>query len=216
MPTTGTLIAFVIVSAGIMIIPGPSNLFILAHGIGHGRRSALASLIGIETASAIRVALTAAGLSAVLASSATAFSVIRWAGAAYLAYLGIRALRSQHQHEPAQPSPQGLPAGHSARKGLIVGLANPKTTIFFIAFFPQFIHPSQGSQLGQMLVLGAIYWVIGTAWDIAFACASGTIGGWLHRRPGLRAAQPRLEGITYLGLACWAALTGSHSRPLAS
>jgi threonine/homoserine/homoserine lactone efflux protein len=94
-----------------------------------------------------------------------------------------------------------------ARKGLLVGLGNPKMVIFFLAFFPQFIHPGQGSQAGQMLILGAVFWVIGVIWDLAFACASGTIGAWLHRCPRLRAAQPRVEGLAYLGLAGWAAVT---------
>jgi threonine/homoserine/homoserine lactone efflux protein len=210
-PTQETLIGFAIVSAGIMIIPGPSNFFLLAHGIGHGRRSALAAMTGIEAASAIRVLLTVAGLSAALASSAVAFSVIRWAGAAYLLYLGIRALRSGAAKEAPGSSGQAVPVGRSVRKGLLVGLGNPKMVIFFIAFFPQFIHPGQGSQAGQMLVLGAIFWVIGASWDLGFACASGAIGTWLHRRPRIEAAQPRAEGLTYLGLAGWAAISGSLS-----
>lgn len=210
MPTQQTLLAFALVSAGLMVIPGPSNFFLLAHGIGHGRRSALAAMTGIETASAIRVLLTAAGLSAVLASSAAVFGTIRWAGAAYLAYLGIRAFRPAQP--PAAPGPSALavPLARSARKGLIVGLGNPKMVIFFLAFFPQFIHPGQGSEAGQVLILGAVFWVIGAIWDLGFACASGTIGTWLRRRPRIRSAQPRLEGVAYLGLAGWAAVSGSR------
>lgn len=205
------MIAFALVSAAIMVIPGPSNLFLLVHGVGHGRRAALAAVIGVETASAIRVVLTAAGLSALLASSAVAFSLIRWAGVAYLTYLGIRAFHGRHTEHTASPPPPDLPAGRSARKGLIVGLANPKTVMFFIAFFPQFIHPGHGHQAGQMLILGGIFWVIGVAWDLTLASASGTIGNWLHRRPRIHAAQPRIEGITYLGLAGWAALSGGRT-----
>ena len=211
MPTQQTLLAFALVSAGLMVIPGPSNLFLLGHGIGHGRRSAVAAVTGIETASAIRVLLAAAGLSTVLASSAAAFNATRWAGAAYLAYLGIRALRTgQPQQSPGSPAAP-VPLPRSARKGLIVGLGNPKMVIFFLAFFPQFIHSAQGPQAIQMLILGAVFWVIGTIWDLAFACASGTIGTWLRHRPRIRAAQPRLEGLLYLGLAAWAATTGSRS-----
>jgi len=211
MPTSQTLLAFALVSAAIMVIPGPSNFFLLAHGIGHGRRSALAAMTGIETASALRVLLAAAGLSAVLAASAVAFNVIRWAGAAYLAYLGIRAFRQDRLATPAQTTGQAVPVARSARKGLLVGLGNPKMVIFFIAFFPQFIHPADGSETGQMLVLGTIFWLIGAIWDLAFACASGTIGAWLRRRPRLQVAQPRVEGLAYLGLAGWAAITGARS-----
>lgn len=211
MPTQQTLLAFALVSAGLMVIPGPSNFFLLAHGILHGRRSALAAMTGIETASAIRVLLTAAGLSAVLASSAVAFTVIRWAGAGYLAYLGVRAFRSgQAGQPPAVPAPP-VSLARSARKGLIVGLGNPKMVIFFLAFFPQFIHPAQGPAAAQILILGTVFWIIGAIWDLAFACASGTIGAWLQRRPRVRAAQPRLEGLAYLGLAGWAAIAGARS-----
>jgi threonine/homoserine/homoserine lactone efflux protein len=206
MPTQQTLFAFALVSAAIILIPGPSNFFLLAHGIGHGRRSALAAVTGIETASAIRVLLAVAGLSAVLASSAAAFNLIRWAGVAYLAYLGLRAFRAgRPEASPGVPGPP-VPLARSARKGLIVGLGNPKMVIFYVAFFPQFIHPDQGSQAIQMLILGAVFWVIGAVWDLAFASASGLIGNWLRRRPRIRAAQPRVEGLAYLGLAVW---TGS-------
>ena len=211
MPTSRTLLAFALISAGIMVIPGPSNFFLLAHGIGHGRRSALAAVTGIETASALRVLLAATGLSAVLAASAVAFNVIRWSGVAYLTYLGVRAFRQHRVATPAQAASRTVPVARSARKGLLVGLGNPKMVIFFIAFFPQFIHPADGAEVGQMLVLGPIFWSIGAIWDLAFACASGTIGAWLHRRPRLQAAQPRAEGLAYLGLAGWAALTSSRS-----
>jgi threonine/homoserine/homoserine lactone efflux protein len=194
-----------------MLVPGPSNLFLLAHGIGHGRRSALAATAGIETASAIRVLLAAAGLSALLASSAAAFSLIRWAGAAYLAYLGVRALRTRQAAASADPPRRPVPLAGSARKGLITGLANPKMVIFYLAFFPQFIHPAQGSPAVQMLILGAVLWVLGAIWDLAFAWACGTIGAWLQRRPRIQAAQPRLEGSAYLALAGWAAITGTRA-----
>jgi threonine/homoserine/homoserine lactone efflux protein len=211
MPTQQTLITFAIVSVGIMVVPGPSNFFLLTHGVGHGRRSALAAMAGIETASAIRVLVTAAGLSAVLASSAVALNVIRWAGVGYLLYLGMRAFRSGHPEESADSSARSVPVRRSAWEGLIVGLGNPKMVIFFIAFFPQFIHPGQGSEVAQILVLGAIFWLIGAVWDLAFACASGTIGTWLRGRPRIRAAQPHVEGLAYLSLAGWAAATGSRS-----
>lgn len=148
------------------------------------------------------------GLSAVLASSAAAFNLIRWAGVAYLAYLGLRAFRAgRPEASPGVPG-RPIPLARSARKGLIVGLGNPKMVIFYVAFFPQFIHPAQGSQAIQMLILGAVFWVIGTVWDLAFASASGLIGNWLRSRPRIRAAQPRVEGLAYLGLAVW---TGSSS-----
>ena len=210
MPTSQTLLAFTLVSTVVMVVPGPSSFFLLAHGIGHGRRSALAAMGGIETASAIRVVLAAAGLTAVLATSAVALNLVRWGGVAYLAYLGLRAFRARASAAPAgaTAAEPPVPLARSARKGLLVGLGNPKMVIFYLALFPQFIHPGHGPQAVQMLVLGAIFWVIGAVWDLGFACAAGAIGAWLRRRPRVQAVQSRLEGLAYLGLAGWAAVTG--------
>ena len=208
MPALHTLIAFALVSVGIMLLPGPSNFFLLAHGITHGRRAALAAMFGIEIASASRVLLTAAGLSAVLAASPIALGVVRWAGVFYLAYLGFRSFRSK-SNDPASGTGPRMPLHRSATKGLMVGLANPKMIVFFLAFFPQFIDPSRGSHITQILILGAIFWVIGGAWDLGFACLAGTIGLWLHRHPHLHTAQPRFEGGAYISLAGWAAFAGA-------
>lgn len=208
MPTQQTLLAFLVVAAGVMLIPGPSNLFLLAQGIGHGRRFALAAATGIETASAIRVMLAVTGLTAALASSPAAYETVRWAGVGYLAYLGARAFltRPQQAHATAV---QQTSLARSARKGLLVGLGNPKMIIFYLAFLPQFIHPGQGSATGQMLILGGVLWLLGAAWDLTFACAAATIGTWLARRPRAQTIQPRIEGLTYLSLAGWAAITSS-------
>ncbi|WNV87756.1 LysE family translocator [Umezawaea sp. Da 62-37] len=210
MPTPETLLVFAVVSAGIMLVPGPSNFFLLAHGISHGRRAALAAAAGIEAASLVRVLLAAAGLSAALAASAVAFTAVRWAGVAYLAYLGYQAFRT--------PAPTGetsttaaATTTRSVGKGLLVGLGNPKMMVFYLAFLPQFIHHERGPEAIQILVLGTVFWIIGAAWDLAFACASGTIGNWLRHRPRVAAFQPRVEGAAYLGLASWAAITGSRS-----
>src|SRR6195952_2805839 len=206
MPTSATLLAFTLVSLGIVLLPGPSNLFLLAHGIGHGRRAAVAAMTGISVASAIRVLLAAVGLSAVLAASAVTFGLIRWTGVAYLAFLGVRAFRSAAASGPVVPPAAEAPLGRSARKGLIVGLGNPKMMIFFVALFPQFVDASRGSEALQILLLGAIFWTIGVLWDLTFAYLSGTIGSWLERRPRIQAATPRIEGFAYLGLATWAAI----------
>lgn len=212
-PSQQTLLAFAVVSVGIMLVPGPSNLFLLAHGIGHGRRSALAAAGGIEAAAALRVLLTAAGLSALLASSALAFEFVRWGGVAYLVYLGVKAFRSRRSGRDRASGATPVPLARSFRKGLVVGLGNPKMVIFYLAFLPQFVDPSRGSEAGQILLLGSVLWAIGAIWDVAFAAASGSIGGWVTRKSRFQAAQPRLEGVCYLGLAGWAAVTGArHAR----
>ncbi|MET0866168.1 MAG: LysE family translocator [Nakamurella sp.] len=212
MPTQQTLIAFALVSIGIVVMPGPSNFFLLAHGIGYGRRAAVAAMTGISAASAIRVLLTAVGLSALLASSAAAFETIRWAGVAYLAYLGVSALRRPCVVGVVSSSAGTSRLGRSAGKGLLVGLGNPKMVIFFVAFFPQFVDPARGSEAAQILLLGTVFWILGTVWDSAVAYLSGTIGTWLGRRPRIQAIQPRIEGFGYLGLALWAAVAGTQDR----
>jgi threonine/homoserine/homoserine lactone efflux protein len=212
-PTTETLLGFAVVAAGLMVLPGPSNFFILAHGIGHGPRAALDAVLGIAAASAIRVALTAAGLAALLASSAIAFQIMRWLGVAYLMYLGVIAWRSAHAGPDATAVCSRPARRRSFAKGLLVGLSNPKMVLFFVAFFPQFIDPERGSAVTQMLVLGAIFWMIGTVWDVGCALGSGAIGDFLRRRPRIRALQGRAEGTLYFGLAAWTVATGSRSRP---
>lgn len=209
MPTEQTLVAFVAASAAIMVAPGPANFFILAQGAAYDRRRALAATAGIELASAIRVLLTAAGLSTLLASSPVAFNVIRWAGVAYLAALGARALRATPPQQANKAAAGSSRCIGAIRKGVIVGLGNPKTVIFFLSFFPQFIHADRGSHLEQILVLGAIWWVIGATWDLALAWASGSIGNWLRTRPRAQAAQRRAEGLIYLALAGWSTANGT-------
>jgi threonine/homoserine/homoserine lactone efflux protein len=211
MPTLDTLLSFTLVAMAVMLVPGPSNLFLLAHGIAYGRASALAATSGIAAASAIRVVLAAAGLSAVLTSSAVAFDIVRWAGVGYLAYLGQRAFTSRTTARKSGEQIASLPRRRSARKGLLIGLGNPKMVIFYLALLPQFVQPGRGSQAVQILVLGTVIWAIGTIWDLAFACVSGTIGTWLESRPRRIRVQPAIEGVTYLALAAWAATTGERN-----
>jgi threonine/homoserine/homoserine lactone efflux protein len=212
MPTPDTLLVFAAVSAGIMLIPGPSNFFLLAHGISHGRRAALAAAAGIEAASLVRVLLAAAGLSAALAASTVAFTVVRWAGVFYLVCLGFQAFRAPVPKAGTSTPAAATAVARSVGRGLLVGLGNPKMMVFYLAFLPQFIHHERGSETMQILVLGGVFWIIGAAWDLAFACASATIGNWLRRRPRIAASQPGAEGLAYLGLAGWAAITGSPSN----
>ncbi len=208
LPTQHTLLAFALVSLAITVVPGPSSLFILAQGVAHGRSGALAALVGIYIACAIRVLATAAGLTAVLASSVIAFEAVRWAGVAYLAYLGIRSFTSAPSQSPQAAAATATATTRATRKAIVVGLGNPKMAVFFLAFFPQFVHRAQGSSAEQVLILGAVFWVIGAIWDLGIAWASGSIGDWLHHRPRIHAAKPRAEGAAYLALASWATISG--------
>jgi threonine/homoserine/homoserine lactone efflux protein len=208
MPTQHTLIAFIIVSLGVAAVPGPSSFFIVSQGALHGRARALAGVAGIEMAGAIRVVATAAGLSALLVSSAIALSAVRWCGVAYLAYLGLRALRSHTEEQADTETETAGSLTKSTRKGLLVGLGNVKMAIFFLAFFPQFIHPGHGATIVQVLVLGTVFWIIGTVGDLFYAFTSAAAGEWLRNRPRVRAAQSRIEAVAYLALAGWTAIRG--------
>jgi threonine/homoserine/homoserine lactone efflux protein len=206
-PALDTIIAFAGISAVLMMVPGPSSFFILAQGLRHGRRSAVAATAGIEIASAVRVLLAATGLSALVASSDAALGVITWLGVGYLTVLGIQAFRTAVTCSSADEPRPRLTLTQCARRGVLVGLVNPKMILFFVAFFPQFVDPSQGSAVTQILVLGAVFWTLGTVWDLGLAWATGTIGARLDSSSGSGTFRRRFEGLAYLGLAGWAAMS---------
>jgi threonine/homoserine/homoserine lactone efflux protein len=210
MPSPSTLAAFALASLVLVLLPGPAMLFLLARGMAGGPRAGALSALGIQTATAVYVLATALGLSAVLAASTTAFTVLRYAGAAYLVILGLRTLR--HRSRPAETERE-LAAGRGWamwRQGFLVGIGNPKVALFFLAFFPQFLHPEVGPLARQVLVLGAITLAIGTVLDVGY----GVFGGVVRRRLAGRVAALRrgriAVGLTYIGLGGVAAVTGQR------
>ena len=212
MPTTTTLLAFTAAAVALILLPGPNVIFLLARGIGDGRRVALISVAGVETATAVFVLVTAAGLSAVIASSAVAFSLLRYGGAAYLIYLGVRALLGRGHLELVGPAARPPSGRRAFAEAFGVGIANPKVAIFFVAFFPQFLDPHRGSTTSQILVLGAIFTLLGLLFDTVWATSAGSVGTWLRRRPGWANRQRLISGGVYLALGATAALTGTSSR----
>ncbi len=209
MPTYGMLLSFSAATIVLVMLPGPSLLYIVGNGISDGRRAALASALGVELGTLVHVIAAAVGLSAILRSSALAFSAIKYLGVAYLAYLGIKALRATPHDQP------GLAAAPQATsrilgRGLVVNVLNPKVSLFFLAFLPQFIDHQQGSATQQILVLGAVFLAIALTIDVIYAIGSGSLGRWLSRRPKLFRHQERIAGVVYLGLAGFAASQGGH------
>jgi threonine/homoserine/homoserine lactone efflux protein len=212
MPTTQTLAAFLAVSALVMITPGPSNMFILGQGVTRGRPIALAAVCGMETAAAIRLLATVLGLAALLNSSPLALEAVRWGGAAYVTYLGVRILGARVAVPTgAAGADPAAASGRAAtvRRALAIGIGNPKMLIFYVSFLPQFIHHGCGSTTVQIIVLGSLLWTLGAAWDLSLACASGPIGDWMRVHPRAQVLQLKTEGAVYLGLAAWIAITGS-------
>lgn len=212
MPTPVTLLAFTLAAGVLIAVPGPNHIYIVTRGIDQGRRAALASAFGVETGTLVHVAAAAFGLTALLASSATAFSVVKYLGAAYLIWLGISSLRSYGDEEVLLRASEPVSARRAFAQGVVVNVLNPKVSLFFLAFLPQFLDPRQGSATGQILVLGTIMFVLALASDIIYALGSGAIGHWLRVRPRFRRQQHRLSGAVYLGLGCFAALGGPSAR----
>jgi threonine/homoserine/homoserine lactone efflux protein len=209
MPSAHTLVAFALLAAVFVAIPGPSNLYVLARGIQSGSRAAVAGAAGCATGAFTYVVATAAGLSALLASSQAVFAAIHYAGAAYLCWLGLSALRSRAPELPRAAAGPRSP-WRSYRQGTLVELGNPKVALFFLALFPQFIHSDAGPAALQVVVLGAIFVSLGFASDSLYALGSGRLRALLARRPRLRRGQHRATGLLYLGLGGWAAVSGSE------
>jgi threonine/homoserine/homoserine lactone efflux protein len=208
MPATHTLLVFGLVAAAFVAIPGPSNLFVMARGLQSGSRAAVAGAAGCATGALTYVVATAAGLSALLASSEAVFATLHYAGAAYLCWLGLTALRSSQQHAVAEDRPRT--PWSSYRQGLVVELGNPKVALFFLALFPQFVHPGDGPAAAQVLVLGALFVAVGLVSDCIYALASGRLSERLRRHPRRARRRQRATGLLYLGLGGWAALSGSR------
>jgi threonine/homoserine/homoserine lactone efflux protein len=210
-PSVATLTAFVVIVAAFAAAPGPSNLYVVAQGLRAGRRSALAAAAGCAMGAGVYVVATAIGLAAVLASSATALSVLHYVGGAYLLLLGVRALRARRASADLDGRASRL-RGRALRQGLVVELGNPKVALFFLAFFPQFIHADRGATWSQVVVLGAVFCLVGLASDSLYAIASGTLQGRLSDNARLVARSRRASGALYLGLGAWAIASGSRTH----
>jgi threonine/homoserine/homoserine lactone efflux protein len=212
MPSTQTLLIFALVAIGFVAIPGPSNLFVLGRGLSSGARPAIAAAAGCATGAMTYVAATAAGLSALIASSQLVFAALHYAGAAYLVWLGIKAWRNgEAEAAPAEAdAPKPRASGRSVYlRSVVTGVLNPKVALFFLALFPQFVHRAAGPPALQILVLGAIFVTAGFASDCMYAVGSGRLRAWLMKRPERLPRQQRATGALYVGLGVWAALAGT-------
>jgi threonine/homoserine/homoserine lactone efflux protein len=208
MPEPTTLLLFAAATVALLIIPGPSVLFVVARTLEHGRTGGLVSALGLEVGALLHVAAASLGLSAVIAASPAALLAIRLGGAAYLIAMGIANLSPNREiaHGASAPARAG-----SARRlflqGVLVDALNPKTALFFLAFLPQFVDPAGGSVAVQVAVLGLVFVALAAAHDCAYALVTGAVATRMDR--GLRAtgALRRVSGAAYLGLAALTALS---------
>jgi threonine/homoserine/homoserine lactone efflux protein len=207
-PTLHTLGLFAAATIAIIVIPGPSMLYILARGLTAGQRAAVCTALGVETASLVFVVATAVGLAAVIAASAVALAVVKWLGVAYLVFLGLRALLGGSRPLGITAVPAARPRV-AYREGLLVGLSNPKVVLFFLSLFPQFVDPARGSVAVQVLILGAVFVALGLAADLTNALLAGRIGAWLRSHPAIERRRHVAEAVSYLGLGAAAAFSSN-------
>lgn len=211
MPTTSTLAVFVVTVLVFAVVPGPAVFYIVTRSVSEGRRAGIVSTAAIASGTLVHVAAATAGLSALLASSATAFSAVRYLGAAYLIYLGIRALRSKEDAGNAH-SAVARPLRRVYRDGVVVAALNPKTALFFLAFLPQFVDPGRGPVPVQLAVLGLVLVLVAAVSDALYAIVTGTAGAWLRDRKRLHDRSRWLTGSAYITLGLTAAVTGDRPR----
>jgi threonine/homoserine/homoserine lactone efflux protein len=197
-----TFLLFATTSLALVLIPGPNHLYITTRSLTQGRTAGLASAFGVEAGTLVHIAAAAAGLSYVISTSATLFALVKWAGVAYLVYLGIRAFTAKDGRTQAPP-PQ--PLAKVFLEGVLVNVLNPKVALFFLAFLPQFVNPAAGSPALQIVVFGLTLLALGTMSDILYVFTAGALGTRLARRA--RAVR-YFSGIVYLGLGVATAFTG--------
>jgi threonine/homoserine/homoserine lactone efflux protein len=211
MPTPSALELFAAAAFALIIIPGPAVLYIVSQSVGHGRAGGLAAVLGVETGAFVHVAGAALGVSAILASSATAFSALKLAGGTYLVILGIRRLR-----ERDSPSEAGIGRSRALssifRQGVIVNALNPKTALFFLAFLPQFVDPQRGHVALQAAILGLVWVALATVCDAVWALGSGSLVGLLRVSARARRVERVASGGILIGLGVLATLAHPASR----
>jgi threonine/homoserine/homoserine lactone efflux protein len=200
-----TLFAYLLILLGLFLIPGPAVLLILTRSVGGGRRVGVATALGIMMGDFVHTLMATFGLSAVLATSAIAFSVVKFAGASYLIYLGVRSFFEKGQLLEV-PTARRLGSGGAFRQGMVTETLNPKTALFFLAFLPQFVHPERGSAIGQLALLGLIFVVLSAAYCAFLAVSAGSLSPWLTRHRAIGRWQGKVVGTIYLGLGVRLAL----------
>lgn len=209
MPDFSTLIVFSLAAVALIVVPGPNIIYIMTRGISGGKRAAVASALGVDTATMLHIIAATAGLSALLASSALAFNVVKYLGAVYLVYLGVKTLLSKSDQAQSSGVRGEVHLGRVYLQGIIVNALNPKVPIFFSAFLPQFIDPTKGTAAMQFLALGTLFFFLALLIDLLYAASSGAIGGWLARRPSFLRRHRYFTGSVYLALGVAAGLSDS-------
>ena len=199
-PELSAIELFAAASVALLLIPGPAVLYIVTQSAEQGRSAGLASVAGIHIGTLVHILAAAIGLSALILASAVAFSVVKFAGAAYLVYLGVRKLLERGSASDAEPP--RAPLRRVFARGAVVNVLNPKTALFFLAFLPQFVDTDRGAVWSQVVVLGLVFVALGLISDSVYALVGDAVGSLLRRRA---TAMRRVSGTIYIGLGAVAA-----------
>lgn len=199
MPTLATLATFIVVVLGLFLIPGPAVLLTITRTVQGGRRAGVMTGMGIALGDLVHTLCAAVGLSAVLMTSALAFDVVKYLGAAYLIYLGIKALR-ERPSDPQLPMAPRVSAGRAFVHAVATEVLNPKTALFFLAFMPQFVHAQDGNVLLQFLVLGTVFVAMSAMYTTAIALSVRPLGKFVKRFTWLLRWQGKIIGSLFIGL----------------
>lgn len=198
MPEKAAFLTFLLAAFMLNIAPGPDMLYVIGRSVGQGRKAGIVSSLGVFVGCWVHILAAALGIAAVLRSSPAAFNAVRYAGAAYLIYLGTRMIAQRTDFSSQQLKPESLAA--IFRQGAITNVLNPKVAIFFLAFLPQFIDARRGSVLLQILLLGLIFNIGGTLVNLGVAYAGGSLGELLRRNERLARLQRWVTGLIFIGL----------------
>ncbi len=194
-----TLLTYVVASVAIILAPGPAQALVLARTLSEGRKAGIITAIGLNTATIVHALIAALGLSAVLATSSAAFSIVKYLGATYLLYLGIKAfLAKEHIETGAKLS--YTTSHHAFSRAFITGILNPKVAIFFLAYVPQFVDPHRGWPILQFFVLGSILGILDIMYESILACLAATVSNWITSNQRFNVWRQRITGGVLISL----------------
>ena len=211
MPSPSILALYAVTAVIVLLVPGPAVLYVVSQSLRQGRRAGIASVLGIHAGTLVQVVVAVLGGSYLLLSSALTYSLVKYLGAAYLVYLGVRKLLGWDE-------PRSLDGGvHSKSlprlfyQGVLVNVLNPKLALFFFAFLPQFVDPSRGAVPMQVATFGVVFVLLGLCTDASYALVAGTVGPWLRNHARILRGERYVVGTTFIGLGIAAAFSG-HRR----
>ena len=211
-PGATSLGLFVVAALVLLVTPGPAVLYIVARSIEQGRLAGFVSDLGIHSATLVHVLAASLGLSALLASSALAFSIVKFAGAGYLIWIGLKKIFGRVAPLDLGAETNRVSYKRLFRDGFIVNLLNPKTALFFLAFLPQFVDVGRGHIAMQIAFLGLVFTLLGFVSDGCYALAASAAGGWLKRSRAYLNVERYVSGVVFIGLGLTAAFAGNHRK----